>query len=211
MSTEIPRNIKYPRKFRNFIININIDLFLIKEKMDNLFIPYVEENEDEYSDIHYLVMALEDRRFLNHCGIDYKSIIRELRNVVRRRKCGGASTIDMQMVRTITGFKERTIYRKLYESILAFVINFKYSKRQIIDCYLENAFFGSHIYGINKAIRVCFNKYDMSALTFDEKSKLAAMLQIPRPLNPTLQWEKRVLARASYAQLIWGRMKNCNN
>lgn len=196
------------RKIRNFLITINQDLFSIKEKIEE--ISYIQIiSYDDYDELHYLVMALEDRRFLKHCGIDFWSMLRECRNFLLGKKFGGASTIDMQMVRTITGFKERTLYRKFYESILAFIVNFKFSKKQIIDCYLNNAFFGSHLYGVETATQKCFGR-DISQLTFDEKAQLAAMLQRPRPLYPSNEWQEKILKRARYAQIIRSRMKYCN-
>ena len=204
MFSSAPNN----RKIRNFLITINQDLFLIKEKIDK--ISYIQKNSyDDYDELYYLVMALEDRRFLKHGGVDFRSILRECIKFFLRKKFGGASTIDMQMVRTITGFKERTLYRKFYESILAFIVNFKFSKKQIIDCYLNNAFFGSHLYGIEKATQKCFGKY-ISQLTFDEKAQLAAMLQRPRPQHPSAEWQEKILKRARYAQIIRSGMKDRN-
>lgn len=204
MFSSTPNN----RKIRNFLITINQDLFSIKEKIEEISYTQII-SDDDYDELHYLVMALEDRRFLKHCGVDFRSILRECRNFLLSNKFGGASTIDMQMVRTITGFKERTLYRKLYESILAFIVNFKFSKKQIIDCYLNNAFFGSHLYGIEKATQKCFGKY-ISQLTFDEKAQLAAMLQRPRPQYPSAEWQEKILKRARYAQIIRSGMKYCN-
>lgn len=196
------------RKIRNFLITINQDLFLIREKIEK--ISYIQIiSYDDYDELHYLVMSLEDRRFLKHCGVDFRSILRECKKFLFGEKFGGASTIDMQMVRTITGFKERTLYRKIYESILAFIVNFKFSKKQIIDCYLDNAFFGSRLYGVKRATQKHFGK-DISQLTDDEKAQLAAMLQRPRPRYPSAEWQEKILIRARYAQGIRSRMKYCN-
>ena len=205
MFSSAPNN----RKIRNFLITINQDLFLIREKIEEISYTQIIGYHD-YDELHYLVMALEDRRFLKHCGVDFRSILRECKKFLLGEKFGGASTIDMQMVRTITGFKERTLYRKFYESILAFIVNFKFSKKQIIDCYLNNAFFGSHLYGIEKATQKCFGKYIISQLTFDEKAQLAAMLQRPRPQYPSAEWQEKILKRARYAQIIRSGMKYCN-
>ena len=204
MFSSAPNN----RKIRNFLITINQDLFLIREKIEK--ISYIQIiSYDDYDELHYLVMALEDRRFLKHCGIDFRSVLRECIKFFLRKKFGGASTIDMQMVRTITGFKERTLYRKFYESILAFIVNFKFSKKQIIDCYLDNAFFGSRLYGVKRATQKHFGK-NISQLTYDEKAQLAAMLLRPRPLHPNNKWQEKILGRARYAKDIRGRMKDRN-
>lgn len=198
-----PQNSTYHRKLRGFLIDLNIDLMLIDEKMKNI---YVFES-DEYNELHFYVMALEDRRFLNHKGIDYKSFIREFLKFISFQKHGGASTIDMQMVRTLTNFKEKTFFRKLYEMTLAYIVNFRYSKKQIIECYLKYAFFGSGLIGIEKVLPLfCVTNFD--DLEDKNKAIIASFLQRPRPLNPDEIWVKNILARASYAQKMRCRVKN---
>lgn len=197
--------------FRKNLIKIHSDLYLIDDKISEL------ETINEFSHplshklftsntldtLHYYVMALEDRRFLHHGGIDIKAFIREVCQFKRKRY--GASTIDMQLVRTITNFRERTIKRKLYESFLAFLINIKYNKRQIIDCYLNTAFFGSTIYGIEKLLKIIkIDNFDM--LNDEKKAEIASMLKYPRPLHITknkdklIKWRINLRFRALYAQ-----------
>ena len=76
----------------------------------------MNEYDDYYelNDLCYFVMALEDRRFFRHCGFDFFSFVREVFKAACKKKHGGASTIDMQLVRTITGFKDLTLYRNLF-------------------------------------------------------------------------------------------------
>lgn len=198
-----PQNSTYHRKLRRFLIDLNRDLLLIDEKMKNI---YVSEY-DEYDELHFFVMALEDRRFLIHKGIDYKSFFREFFKFISFRKHGGASTIDMQMVRTITNFRERTFFRKLYEMTLAYIVNYRYSKKQIIDCYLKYAFFGSRLIGIKNVLRFC-EVIDIDDLDNNQKAVIAAFLQTPKPLNPGKKWIDKVLVRASYAQKVRPRVKN---
>ena len=197
--------------FRKQLIKIHSDLYLIDDKISEL--KYIDEFShprsyklfacDTLDTLHYYVMALEDRRFLHHCGIDTKAFIRELCQF--RRKRYGASTIDMQLVRTITNFRERTIKRKLYESILAFLINIKYNKRQIIDCYLNTAFFGSTIYGIERLLKIIrIDNFDM--LNDEKKAEIASMLKYPRPLHidknkdKLVKWKINLQLRILYAQ-----------
>ncbi|MEI7368686.1 biosynthetic peptidoglycan transglycosylase [Pectobacterium sp. 1950-15] len=198
-----PNNGKIIRNFRNILVSLNFDLLLIARYMDE------GDNSYDYNDFEYLVMTLEDRRYMRHCGIDIRSFVREALKAIRFKKHGGASTIDMQMVRTITGFKEHTLFRKIYESILAYLINHKFNKKQIIRCYLRHAFFGSGLYGHENASLSIYNKMTHE-LTFEEKSFIAAMLLKPKPLNPSQTWFNSVNNRASYAQRMRPFVKERN-
>jgi len=189
-----PYNERHYRCFKNFLIYLNRDLFLISHYMDKYDVY------SEFDDLDYLVMALEDRRFLRHCGFDFISLARESWKAILRKKHGGASTIDMQLVRTITGFKENTLFRKIYEIILSVLVNFKFSKKQIIKAYLRNAYFGSRLIGVERASLGVFSKYSFQ-LSYDEKAIIAAMLLRPKPLIPKQVWIESVMFRANYAKL----------
>lgn len=194
-----PYNQRHYRRFRNILIDLNRDLLTISE--------YMNEYDDYYelNDLCYFVMALEDRRFFRHCGFDFFSFVREVFKAACKKKHGGASTIDMQLVRTITGFKDLTLYRKFYEVILAILLNFKFSKKQIIMCYLRNAFFGSRLIGAEKAASF-FNK-NVDELNYDESACLAAMLLRPKPLKPSEKWFESIKVRALYAKRFRGAVK----
>lgn len=180
------------RKIRNLIININMDIISISS--------YMEDNDEYVSELHYYILALEDRNFFRHCGVDFKAILREIKNMLIGKKYGGASTIDMQLVRTITNYRERTISRKIYEMTLAILLNFKFSKKQILNCYMRNAFLGSHIIGFEAAIEKRFK--DKPVLNELEMASLAAMLLKPMPLNPTKERFFANESRARYAQKV---------
>lgn len=201
---EQPKNGQLIRNFKNIFICLNYDLFEISSKMDNI------DTYSEYNDFEYLVMALEDRRYLKHCGYDLISLLRETLKMVTMKKHGGASTIDMQMVRTITDFRELTFFRKIYEIILSILVNYKFSKKQILRCYLENAFFGTRVYGYNAAAKKTFNK-DFECLDYHEKAFLAGMLLHPKPLKTSERWRQSVIVRAVYAQKMRVFVKQSKN
>lgn len=186
-----PKNGRGYYSFRLLLINLNKDLFNISSKIDS--------NQYDFDEFDYLVMALEDRRYLKHCGVDVFSVFRECIKMISLRKHGGASTIDMQMVRTLTGYKDLTFKRKIYEMVLAILVNFRFSKHQIMKCYMDNAFFGSHLIGIRKTSNSLYGK-DVHELEVFEKARIAAMLLKPRPKKPTDAWELAVDSRAIYAQ-----------
>lgn len=193
-----PRNGKVYYLIRELLINLNRDLMDITAKVER--VAYV------FDEFDYLVMALEDRRYLKHRGVDLLSVFREVLKMLTFRKHGGASTIDMQMVRTLTNYRELTFKRKLYEIILSLLINFRFSKNEIMKCYMDNAFFGSHLIGVTKA---CMSEYGKSLdeISDQEKARLAAMLLKPRPQKPTEKWRSDVESRAAYAQSMRSRVK----
>jgi len=192
LNKKIKKLIKSPH---NYLVKINHDLYEIEAKFNEYW--YVSS---DYTDLHFHVIAIEDRRFFFHYGVDLRSIIRNVIRILTFRDHGGASTIDMQLVRTITKHKEKTIYRKINEVILAIAINRRYSKLEILNCYLNYAYFGAYMTGINDTIRYMFHKDYISQLTEFECSMVAAMLQQPRPKNPSIKRELTLINRAVNTQ-----------
>lgn len=147
--------------------------------------------------LELMVIALEDRRFFRHSGVDWRSVLREVSRALTFRKHGGFSTIDMQFVRTITGYRRRTIRRKVYEIVLAIVLQLYCDKPTILKSYLACAYFGSGLIGANAAARKVFGK-EADQLDVQEAAFIAAMLACPRPLNGPPKWEVRARRRAAY-------------
>ena len=153
-----------------------------------------------------MTIAIEDRRFFHHPGVDVLSFLREAIKVLRGRKHGGASTIDMQFVRTVTGYRAPTMKRKLYEGFLALVIQSRHKKLEILRSYLACAFFGSGLVGANAAAQRVFNK-NADRLSMEEASFISAMLAYPRPLQGLPRWEQRARRRAAYAVAVFESRK----
>ena len=156
--------------------------------------------------LELMTIALEDRRFFSHPGIDLPSIARETIRALRGRKHGGASTIDMQFVRTVTGFKAPTMGRKIYEAFLALMIQSRHNKVEILRSYLACAFFGPGLIGANAAAQRVFNK-NADRLSIEEASFISAMLAYPRPLHELPRWEQRARRRAAYAVAVFAKRK----
>jgi membrane peptidoglycan carboxypeptidase len=180
---------------RRSLLRVHQDLFVIDEK-----VPYYTP-EHPLSLVEIFVLILEDRRFFRHRGVDWRSCVREVVRAILGQRYGGASTIDMQFVRTATGFRERTISRKLHEILLAILIQYRYSKREILRSYLSCAFFGSHLYGIEHACLAVYGKRS-DDLTENEAADIAAMLVYPRPLSGSVTWRLNVSRRANYAKRL---------
>jgi len=182
--------------FRRALIRIHTDLFTIDGK-----VMLYAEHLGPLTSFEKLVIVLEDRRFFEHNGVDWLAACREVLKFLTFRRKGGASTIDMQFARTATGFREKTLRRKLYEIMLARLIQFRYSKVVILRSYLSCAFFGSRLYGCEKAGKKIFGKH-LSLLTDQESAELAAMLVYPRPTRPGHKWMAKIKRRAAYG-LKW--------
>lgn len=187
---------------RRALVRIHRDLFTIHGAAD-MSAAYFPR---EITPLESMVMILEDRRFMRHAGIDFRASLREMIKLACLRKHGGASTIDMQFVRTATGYRDRTIFRKLYECFLSCLIQYRYSKIVILRSYLSCAFFGSKLKGANAAAQKIYG-LPADDLTLDQAAFLAAMLVYPRPISPSVGWEKKVSRRASYGMRIYARNK----
>lgn len=187
---------------RRMLVRIHKDLFKIEARMS-----YEYGTPEPLSPFEIMVLILEDRRFFQHHGIDLISCLRETKRALLFQRHGGASTIDMQFVRTATGYRQRTLRRKLYEMFLAWLIQYRYNKFEILRSYLKCAFFGSHLYGFEAAIQRIYDKNDGDKLDLDESAQLAAMLVYPRPLSPNPEWERKLSRRANHAKWLYPRLK----
>jgi membrane peptidoglycan carboxypeptidase len=139
---------------RDTLVRIHLDLLDVHAHIYR----YVAYYPEQLTTLEKLTLALEDRRFFSHRGIDLKSALRECLRAILRRRHGGASTIDMQLVRTATGYRELTLSRKLYEILLAVLIQFRYSKIVILRSYLRCAYFGWNLRGENAAAKKVFGR-----------------------------------------------------
>jgi membrane peptidoglycan carboxypeptidase len=152
--------------------------------------------------LEQMVIVLEDRRFFRHAGVDIRSVIREVYKKLSRRKHGGASTIDMQFVRTATNYRDRTFRRKTYESLLSTLIQFRYGKRVILRSYLACAYLGTGLNNANQAAQKIFAKA-ANRLDLEEAAFIAALLAYPRPRNGSAEWERKARHRAAYAMTVY--------
>src|SRR5580692_7821291 len=129
-------------------------------------------------------VAIEDRRFYSHHGIDPFGILRAgIRDVLHRGPAEGGSTLTQQLAKNLFLTQERTITRKLQEAVLALWLEHKFSKAQILDLYLNRVYFGSGAYGIEGAAQRYFGK-SARQLTLPEAAMLAGLVQSPSRLAP---------------------------
>lgn len=130
-------------------------------------------------------LAIEDRRFYSHHGIDPIGLARAvLANVMRRGVSQGGSTITQQLAKNLFLTQERTLTRKVQEAALALWLEQKYSKSQILDLYLNRVYFGAGAYGIEAAAQRYFGK-PAQKLNVAEAAMLAGIVRSPSRLAPS--------------------------
>lgn len=135
------------------------------------------------------ILAAEDKRFYSHTGIDPWSLARVLvTNAKEQRVAGGGSTITMQLAKlTFTSF-DRTLTRKVDDMALALQIERQLTKKQILELYLNQAYFGQGAYGISAAAKVYFGK-KLKNLTLAESAMLARCVRRPSDQNPVAHYD----------------------
>lgn len=129
-------------------------------------------------------VAIEDRRFYSHFGVDPVGIARAVaQNITRRGVSQGGSTLTQQLAKNLFLTPERSASRKIQEAILALWLEHKYSKDEILELYLNRVYFGAGAYGVEAAAQRYFGK-PAKAVTLAEAAMLGGLVQAPSRLAP---------------------------
>lgn len=142
-----------------------------------------------------MVILAEDRRFCAHGGVDLYSIVRAVRDIFRG-KLSGASTLEQQLVRTVTQEYERSFQRKWREILLACVVHTVVQKSDVPGLYLSVAYFGWRMNGLLQAYRRLGIRSD--CMTRRQCAGLVARLKYPEPAEPSLQRKALIEMRTQY-------------
>lgn len=129
------------------------------------------------------VVSTEDRRFYSHPGVDFWGIGRSLYINLKEGPVQGGSTITQQLVKNTILSDERTLERKGKEMALALALETQMSKRQILELYINDIYYGNGAYGAEKAANVYFGR-PLSDLSYPEWSLLAGLPNAPSVYNP---------------------------
>ena len=142
------------------------------------------------------VLAIEDARFYEHNGVDYRGLLRAAIANLGRAKSQGASTITMQVARNVYLSTEKTFTRKLYEVLLTFRLEHALTKDQILEIYMNQIFLGNRAYGFAAASETYFAK-PLSEISIAEAAMLAGLPKAPSAYNP-ISNPKRAKVRQQY-------------
>ncbi|HEU5300444.1 MAG TPA: penicillin-binding protein 1A [bacterium] len=130
------------------------------------------------------VLAIEDERFHQHHGVDFRGTMRAMwRNLLARDLVEGGSTITQQLARTVFLSPERAFSRKLAEILMAVEIERRFTKAEILERYLNEVYFGHGAYGVGMAARVFFDR-PVEELTLAQSAILASLIRAPSIYSP---------------------------
>ena len=159
--------------------------------------------EDMSPFIPQAVIAIEDRRFYSHFGVDPLGLARAIvTNIASGRTVQGGSTLTQQLAKNLFLSPERTVERKIQEVLLSFWLEHKFTKDQILAMYLNRVYFGSNAYGVEAAARRYFSK-SARDVNLGEAALLAGLLKAPSRLSPARDPE----AAEARAQVVLGAMR----
>ena len=143
-------------------------------------------------------LVAEDRDFFTHPGFDLKAIARAIMvDLIQGRKVQGASTITQQFIKNAFLTRQKTYTRKIKELVLAYQIEKKFSKQEILQMYFNEIPYGSNAYGAEAASQIYFAK-SVRDLTLDEAALLAATAKAPTYYSPRGNNQEELIGRKNY-------------
>ena len=152
------------------------------------------------------VIAIEDRRFFSHFGLDPRGLLRALAvNIRQGRLAQGGSTLTQQLAKNVFLTPERSFKRKVQELLLAFWLEAHFSKQDILALYLNRVYFGSGAYGVQAAAETYFSR-PVQNLTRVEAAMLAGLLKAPSRYAPT----RDPAAAARRARIVIAAMEDAD-
>ena len=152
------------------------------------------------------LVATEDRKFYKHSGVDIRGIARAIVKDIKAGKfVEGASTITQQLAKTLFLTPRKTIVRKIKEAILAFQLERRYTKDEILELYLNQVYFGSGAYGVASAASIFFGK-SVQDLSLAECALIAGMPKSPSRYSPLINKELALRRR----HIVLTQMRDTN-
>jgi penicillin-binding protein 1B len=179
------RGVASKRAYATITLEPELITYLFDESREKRRLVRYEELPDH---LVKAVLAIEDRRFFSHPGLDpFRIVGAAVRNWEAESYIQGGSTITQQLVKNFFLTPEKSMRRKIQEALLAFVLERRADKKDILELYLNEVYLGQvgsfSIHGVGEAARMYFHK-DVGNLTLVEAALIAGMIQSPNPYNP---------------------------
>ena len=164
------------------------ELFLQRSEWTSLY--------DMPKDLYNAFIAIEDKRFYEHSGVDFLRTAKAVINYIfgKDKNSFGGSTITQQLIKNLTGENQTTPKRKIEEILRALNLETKMSKNEILESYLNVVYLSENCYGVGTGAKMYFNK-DVSELTLSESAMLAAIVKSPTKYDPFTNYENNIKRR----------------
>lgn len=196
--------LKYIGQILGIFLVLNIFVILFFRFIDPATTAFIYQNIEDHlhtlfdpNDIKYkpininqisiflplAVIASEDQKFFDHFGFDFEQIEKAMKENTYRKRKRGASTITMQVSKNLFLWSERNMIRKGFEAYYTLLLEIFWSKKRIIESYLNIAEMGNGIYGAYYASKT-YHKKDPIKLSINESATIAAILPNPKKRNP---------------------------
>lgn len=181
-------------------------MFNIKDKL-NKCINVVDIKYSEIPDLFIIyLIAAEDHRSQYHFGIDQIGIIRAFFVWLKKGKVQGASTIEQQFVRVVTGDYQNSLFRKFKEQLLAIELTQKRNKNHIAKAYLAIAYYGYKCEGTIGIINLIGKELEFA--TELQIISFIAKLKYPKPSKNLIKWENKHNSRINYIKFRYNKITN---
>lgn len=175
------RDISLKRNLVKLLLELESVVGVVENARDYPFFnASISPSTSELENIEVAILALEDRYYFHHSGAELRAIPRLIKRYIRTRSIGGISTIEQQLVRTVTGRYERNARRKIREILLAYLLQYHCCKKHILYGYLSKAYFGENILGIEAPSMLIFG-IESRELNWDQACFVASLLPNPLP------------------------------
>lgn len=156
---------------------------------------YPVDIDDIPNHVQNAFIAIEDKRFVEHAGVDFKSVMRAIySDIIALDKVEGASTITQQLAKNLFLYNDKTWMRKTKEVMAAIYLERTFSKKQILELYLNKIYFGHGVHGIEAASQHYFSK-SVTDLSIAEGALLAGIVKAPNGYSPINHTEKSLERR----------------
>jgi len=193
-------------ELQRFDMKIGSEVYDINDNLIHIFAVEHRRSTDIRELPDYLidgVVAVEDRRFYNHWGVDLRRTVIAIGiDFIRRDFAQGGSTITQQLARNMFLTLDKQIPRKIKEMMLAIQIERNFSKPEILEMYLDKVYLGAGAYGIEAAAHRYYNK-DARDLTISEAATLIGLLQLPNAYSPVRFPERAMRRRNIVLNVMW--------
>lgn len=197
------------RLFRKLLMAVSWPLYandwrLIVPEIELEYSTYLrlQQTVDFYPLIRVLI-AGEDRRFGRHIGIDVRGIVRAVWQLIKTGQLQGASTIEQQLIRTLTRVYRKTLSRKLKEIILALRLSALIPKRDVPGIYICRAYYGWRMNGLSQSAKRL--GVDLTKLDYSHAAQIIARIKCPEPEHPAPNVAARIQQRVRHLLVVTDR------